>query len=116
MVSKKLFHKNSFLAKLKVYSSILALAKGLMFSSPLKKGEGIVLASKKENLSSIHMLFVFFPIDAVWMDKNKKISFIKRNIKPFTPLVTPPKFSQFIVELPANSTKKLKVNDKLVLK
>ena len=51
MVSKKLFHKSSFLATVKICSSPFSKLKGLMFSSPLKKNKGIVLASKKEKSS-----------------------------------------------------------------
>ena len=34
--------------------------------------------------SSLHMFFVFFPIDVLFLDKDKKIIEIKRNFKPFS--------------------------------
>ena len=38
----------------------------------------------KEKRISLHMLFVFFPIDVLFLDKNRKIIEIKKNFKPFT--------------------------------
>ena len=89
------------------------LAKGLRFSQPLQKNEGLLLASTKENLAAIDMLFVFFPIDVIWLDKNKKIIHVVRNIKPFTLSVSAPKKAQYILECQADSTNYLKVKDKL---
>ena len=105
--------KKDILFKSKVYTSSLLLAKGLRFSKHLQKNEALLLASSKENLFAIDMLFVFFPIDAVWMDKNKKIMHIVRNVKPFACYVAPPRKAQYILECPANSTKALKVNQRL---
>ena len=101
------------LVKAKVCQNILLLAKGLRFSAPLKKNEGLLLASKKEDLAAIDMFFVFFSIDVLWLDKNKKIIHIFINVKPFTPYVAPPKKAQYILECQANSTGKLKIKDKL---
>ncbi|MDP1695075.1 MAG: DUF192 domain-containing protein [Candidatus Woesearchaeota archaeon] len=106
-IGEKLF------VKAKVYQNILLLAKGLRFSSPLKNKQGLLLASPKEDLGAIDMHFVFFPIDVVWLDKNKKIIHIARKVQPFTPYVAPPKKAQYILECQANSTNHLKVKDKL---
>ena len=32
----------------------------------------------------MHMFFVFFPIDVLFLDKNKKIIEIKKNLRPFS--------------------------------
>src|SRR3989344_6072841 len=97
----------------KVYQSIILLAKGLRFSKPLKKNEALLLASSREDLQTIDMLFVFFSIDAVWLDKDKRVIHIVRNIKPFTIAISSPKRAQYILECLANYTAALKRNDRL---
>jgi len=103
--------KKTFTAK--VYNSLILIYKGLRFSNPLKKHQALLLASSKENLQSIDMLFVFFPIDAIWLDKNKRIIHIARNIRPFTLSITSPKKAQYILECPANSTQQIRINTPL---
>lgn len=47
----------------------------------------------------LHMLFVFYQIDMVFLNKEKKVIEIKKNVKPFTPLIKSPKCS-YILESP----------------
>jgi len=107
-------YKKKTLYKAKVYTNIFLLAKGLRFSKPLQKNQALLLASSAENLQTIDMFFVFFPIDAIWLNKNKKVIHIVRNIRPFTVAVSSPKPAQYILECPANSTKQVKINTTLV--
>lgn len=99
----------------KEYRNIFALAKGLRFSRPLRKNQNLLLVSSKENLQTIDMLFVFFPIDAIWLDKNKKVIHIVRDIKPFTLAVSSPKKAKYILECPANSAKEIRINERISL-
>lgn len=55
--------------------------------------------------TTIHMLFVFFPIDVVWLDKNKKVVDKRENVKPFTPWITPGKAAKYVIELPRNTAR-----------
>ena len=49
--------------------------------------------------ASIHMFFVFFPINLIFVDEYKKIVEIKKNLKPFQ--IYNPKYScRYIIELP----------------
>lgn len=48
----------------------------------------------------IHTFFLKFSIDLVVLDKNKKIVFLKRNIKPNKIVVWNPRFNK-VIELPA---------------
>jgi uncharacterized membrane protein (UPF0127 family) len=52
---------------------------GLMGKSNLPTGEGLIL----EPASSIHMFFMRFPIDAVFVDRDWKVLFIAHSIKPW---------------------------------
>ena len=96
----------------------LSKLQGLMFAKSLQANQSFVLVNKSESIhnASIHMFFVFFPIDVIWLDKNYTVVDIKRNIKPFTFLLRPRKPAQYIVEVKANTTKGIKVNDTINLK
>ena len=73
----------------------LGAVRGLMFSKP----KSIVLVSPFECILSIHMLFVFFPIKAVWFDSKKKVVDIKIAY-PFQIHVAPKKPARYVLETP----------------
>jgi hypothetical protein len=60
------------------------------------------------------MWFVFFPIDVLYLDENKKIVELKSNFKPFTNYY-PKKECLFVVELPKETVKKQKLKLKDVV-
>jgi len=101
--------KRNFKTNTKIHSTLLQQIKGLMFSKPLKNNQSILLKFNKEKNLPIHMLFVFFPIDAVWINKQNKIVKIIRNIKPFNPKTK----AISILETKKHATINLKVGDKL---
>lgn len=78
------------------------------------KPKTLVFIFKKEKINPLHMLFVFYPIDVLFLDKNKKVAEIKNNFKPFT-FYTPKKKSKYIIELQKDSIKdsKTEMNDKI---
>lgn len=88
--------------------SILSKTKGLMFSSGLED-KGLVFVFDREKRWSIHMFFVFFPIDVLWLDKDKKVVDLRENVRPFCTCVRPKKKAKYIVELPAGSIDSAKV-------
>lgn len=110
-----IFYKNKILAKVKVAKTAFALMKGLMFSAPLQDGEGLLLIREKEGIfqSSIHMLFVFYSIDMLWLDKRKRIVDKRENVKPFTLFVKPRKKAMYILELPQGASKVVNIGDVL---
>jgi len=55
----------------------------------------------KEKHTSLHMFFVFFPIDVYFLDKDKKVVEIKKNFKPFT-IYSAKNKARYLVESPAN--------------
>tara|TARA_Y100000310_G_scaffold339113_1_gene430806 strand:- start:833 stop:1132 length:300 start_codon:yes stop_codon:yes gene_type:complete len=80
--------------KPRICKSILSQAHGLMF----RKKQNLVMIFPKERKISLHMFFVFFPIDVLILNKNKEIIEIKRNFKPFT-FWKGKKKSKYVVEL-----------------
>jgi uncharacterized membrane protein (UPF0127 family) len=61
---------------------------------------------------SLHMLFVFFPIDVLFLDKNR-IVVDKVTLEPFTPNYTPKKAAKFVIEMPKGKAKSIKVGQKI---
>ena len=64
----------------------------------------------------IHMLFVRFPIDVVFLDAEKKIVDVKANVRPWIGTAFPRARFWYIIELPAGAIEKfsLKTGERLV--
>jgi uncharacterized protein len=105
--------KKSILAKESVIcKSIFSKAKGLMFSKRIKD-KGLVFIFSKEKRHSLHMLFVFFPIDVLWLNKKKKVVDMKENFKPFSLIAKPKQKASYIIELPTGTIKNTRIKDKI---
>ncbi len=103
--------KNKILAKdSKLIKSVLKQIIGLRFS----KQKNLVFEFKKEKKEIIDMLFVFYPIDLILLDKNKKVIELKQNLNPFT-IYNPKNKTKYILELKKGTIKdnKIKLGDKL---
>lgn len=84
---------------------------GLMFT---KQRRILIFAFNKEKIIYLHMLFVFYPIDVLFLGKNKIIVDKKENFKPFT-FCNSKKKAMYAVEIPENTIKKTntKIGDKI---
>lgn len=112
----KIFHKNNLLAdKVKYCTNTFSRTKGLRFSKSLKEKQAIILVAEKESIreTMIDMLFVFFPIDVLWLNKEKKVVDIRRNVKPFTLIVIPKRPAKYIIELKTGMTNNINLGDEL---
>lgn len=80
-------------------------ARGLMFRKKLKEHEAILLDVSRESRlkASVHMFFVFYPIDVVWLDNDLRVVDMARKLLPFTPFRMPKKSARYILEMPAKS-------------
>jgi len=94
---------------------IFSKTRGLMFRKKLKQGQGLILVADEESIyeTTIHMFFVFFPIDVVWLNKDKKVVDLKCNVKSFQPLIAPREPAKYVLELPVGASKNIKLGDKL---
>lgn len=59
--------------------SVVARTRGLMFRRGLAEGEALVI----EPCSSIHMMWMLFPIDAVFYNREGVVTKVARNVKPW---------------------------------
>ena len=91
------------------FKSPISKAIGLMFSMNPKN---LVFIFKKERIVPLHMFFVIFPIDVLFLDKNRKVVDLKDNFRPFTSY-TPRAKSKYVIELPKGmiAKSKTKLND-----
>ena len=103
--------KKTLLAKdAKLCKSIFSIALGLMFSKP----RPLIFIFEKEKIVPLHMFFVFYPIDILFLDKNKIVIEIKENFRPFG-LYTPKNKATYVIELPKGAIKspKTEIGDKI---
>ena len=112
-------NKNIILAeKARYLDSLLFKVRGLMFSRPLRKGSGLVLVADKEGIleTTIHMLFVFFPMDIIWLNSKRIVVDIKKGVLPFIPWLSPRKAAKYVLELPKGISKSIKIGDKILFR
>ena len=103
------------IAKVRLAKSTWEKLQGLMFEKNQKFDYALIFILPQESIAraTIHMLFVFFPIDVVYLDKNKKVVDIVSNLQPFTPSCSPKKPSKFFIELPPGKSKGISLGDTL---
>lgn len=80
---------------------------GLMFS----RARNLVFVFDDEEIRGLHMLFVFYPIDVLFLDKNKKVV-EKARLRPFQ-FYNSKKKAMYVLELKRGSTDKIKIRERL---
>ena len=65
--------------KAQVAQGFAARGRGLMFTDSLSPGEGLVIAP----CNSIHMFFMSYPLDVVFLDAQNRVVFLYESIKPW---------------------------------
>ena len=91
--------------EIKFCNSFFDRLKGFMFTKNINK----CLCFPKCN--SIHTIFMLKPIDVIMTDKNYKILYIFRNVKPYR-IILPKKNVYYTFEFPIN-TVEFKTNKKI---
>jgi len=84
-------------------TSPLQKARGLIFRRRIKD-EAYLFIFEKEAYVPLHMLFVFFPIDVLYLDGRKKVVEMKECFAPFA-FYQPQKKARYVIELPAGTVK-----------
>jgi uncharacterized protein len=109
---RNLTRKNVICSDEKVLKYIWQQVKGLMFTFKMKKP--LLFCFSKEKKQNFHMFFVFYPIDLIFIDKNKKVVEIKENFKPFA-VFKSNNNAQYVLELENKGiyNSKTKVGDQL---
>lgn len=112
MQIKNLAKKTTISRSGKVCEDALSKFIGLMFSR--NKNKALVFKFKKEKIISLHMLFVFYPIDVLFLNKNKIVVGKKENFRPFAFHKSKRK-AMYVIELPNDIIKKTRteIGDKI---
>ena len=101
IIAKNCSHANTFLKRLK----------GLLGKKKFLENEGLYIP----HCNSIHMFFMRFPIDVVFLDHNKKIVFLLEEFSPWK-IKFPVSKARDTIELPQKTIQKygLEIGDLLV--
>ena len=83
---------------IEVADSAVSRVKGLLGRECLEDGQGLLF----KKCSSLHTMFMRFPIDIVFIDKHGKVLKLSKAVKPFK-LVAAPLRAYYALELPAGA-------------
>jgi hypothetical protein len=98
-------NKNKIISKKEIVcKSLWSQARGLMF----RKKQNLIMIFPEERKISLHNFFVFYPIDVIVLDKNKKVVEIKEKFMPFT-FWSSSKKGKYLIEL--GNKVKIKIGD-----
>jgi uncharacterized membrane protein (UPF0127 family) len=77
----------------------ISKAQGLMFSRRLKN-HCLIFEFQKPRKAYLHMFFVFFSIDILFLDPSKTVIGLLHHVKPFTPYIASKIPVKYVLELP----------------
>jgi uncharacterized membrane protein (UPF0127 family) len=108
-INNKLLMKN-----VKFASTSWQRTKGLMFEDLKNFNYALIFDFPSESKigTSLHMIFVFFTIDVLFLNKKQEVV-DKVTLQPFTPNYTPKKAAKYVIEMPSGKNKKVKIGDKV---
>jgi uncharacterized membrane protein (UPF0127 family) len=88
----------------------LARMRGLLGRSELPSGEGILL----KPASSVHMAFMRFPIDAVFLDRELRVVKVASDLRPWRAAAS--RGAKAVLEIPAGEARRrgLTAGDRLI--
>jgi uncharacterized membrane protein (UPF0127 family) len=100
--------------RIKWCTNFLTRGLGLMFHRPLKEDEAYIFVERKESrsLTTIHMLFVFFPLAVLWLDSSQHVVDTAL-ARPFYPYYAPRSPARYYVECHPATLDRVGVGDQL---
>lgn len=105
---------NKYVSEIVYRKTLFQKATGLMFKSKLISC-AYIFPFDYEKKIPIHMLFVFFPIDVLWVNLDNEIVDLRQNALPFLPHIPHKGQASTLIELPKGfiNKHKLKLMDKI---
>ncbi len=87
---------------------------GLQFRSGIRPDEALILVKPSDSIfnSSIHMFFVFFPIAAVWINGQGRVTSAQL-ARPWRPYYASPEPARFVLEASPALLQRIAVGDHL---
>jgi uncharacterized membrane protein (UPF0127 family) len=88
--------------------------RGLMFRRRLAQDAALLFVEGRESVldTSIHMLFVFFAIGVIWLDKNRRVV-DKTLARPFRLYYAPHRPAQYFIEGLPQILQQVEIGDQL---
>lgn len=96
------------LSEAEVADSFWKRFRGLMLRRKFPRGGALLFKFKKPGRYSIHMFFMRFPIDLVYLDFGFKVVETRERLKPWR-VYMPKNKSQYLLELPEGTVSRLKI-------
>jgi len=94
--------------KVMVAESFFSRFRGLMLRRRLGGDEALLFRFKKPGRHSVHMFFVRFPIDLVYLDLDSKVVEVRTWLKPWR-LHLSKVDSKYLLEAPAGTVSRLNI-------
>lgn len=95
----------------KVAATFWQRFRGLMLKGRLDTGEALAFRPG----GSIHMMFMRFPIDAIFCDSEGRVTRVARNLRPWIGIATAPRGSKLLIELGAGAARDVEAGHLLEL-
>ncbi|VVB70712.1 putative ACR [uncultured archaeon] len=96
-------------SQFKILKTFSEKMQGLMFSSQETFKQPLLFDFKETTeLCKIHSFFCFFDFDAIWLDENHKIIYLKEKISPWKYGIGPEK-ARWLIEAKPKTIKKFKL-------
>jgi uncharacterized membrane protein (UPF0127 family) len=83
--------------------------RGLMLRRSLPHGGGLFIS----HCSSIHMMFMRFPIDAVFVDDAGNVTNVSRGVRPWIGMAFGGRGAKAVIELPVGAAAHVDVGDRI---
>ena len=96
---------------MEVAETKLQQERGLMFVKSLPFNSGMLFVYQDEAPRAFYMKNTYIPLDIIWMDKGRKVVFIKKNAQPSNlnayETILPPDEAMYVLELNSGSADKI---------
>lgn len=102
------------IAKTRLADGFFGRFKGLMFERKENFDYALIFELGHETCAgaSVHMLFVFSPIDIIFLNAEKKVV-DKATLRPWILNYTPQQAAKYFVEMPKGKASSISIGDKL---
>jgi uncharacterized membrane protein (UPF0127 family) len=109
MVSVAVAGKGVVAADVRAAHGVVSRTRGLMFRGNLGDGEALDIRP----CGSIHMMFMRFPIDAVFYDRENRVTKVAQNVRPWTGVAMGGRGARGVIEMRAGTAAALAPGDLL---
>lgn len=88
--------------EVKLADNFFSRFQGLMLKGKFRDGEALLFKFRKPGRHSVHMFFVRFPIDLIYLDSSCKVAEIRVHLNPWRVHMSKVD-SSYLIELPAGT-------------